>query len=272
MLVITHYQRLLDYIVPDFVHVLARRQDRARSGGKELALELEEKGYGWLEVEPGAHSAGAELMNALAPPAIATSRASKTSGATEPACRMARLRATRSASSAASAFPTRRLEEWRYTNVRRSRRSPSRLPSGDGARVTAIERTDLDPWRFPLFACSLFVFVDGRFAPELSAPGAPVSDGTVESLAALRTRRARSASSLTWYMALRRDQGAPLRGAEHGRLRWTTARCVHRVPAACGSSAADPRGLPLDGGRRPHSSTHPRVLDRRREQPGVASP
>jgi Fe-S cluster assembly ATP-binding protein len=55
MLVITHYQRLLDYIVPDFVHVL---QDGkiVHSGGKELALELEEKGYGWLEVEPAAGS------------------------------------------------------------------------------------------------------------------------------------------------------------------------------------------------------------------------
>jgi Fe-S cluster assembly ATP-binding protein len=45
MLVITHYQRLLDYIVPDFVHVLAHGRI-ARTGGKELALELEEKGYG----------------------------------------------------------------------------------------------------------------------------------------------------------------------------------------------------------------------------------
>ncbi|MBW2372253.1 MAG: Fe-S cluster assembly ATPase SufC, partial [Deltaproteobacteria bacterium] len=47
MLVITHYQRLLDYIVPDVVHVLAGGRI-VRSGGKELALELEEKGYGWL--------------------------------------------------------------------------------------------------------------------------------------------------------------------------------------------------------------------------------
>ena len=46
--VITHYQRLLDYIVPDFVHVLAHGKI-VQSGGKELALELEAKGYGWLE-------------------------------------------------------------------------------------------------------------------------------------------------------------------------------------------------------------------------------
>jgi len=48
MVVITHYQRLLDYIVPDQVHVLADGRI-ARSGGKELALELEEKGYAWIE-------------------------------------------------------------------------------------------------------------------------------------------------------------------------------------------------------------------------------
>jgi Fe-S cluster assembly ATP-binding protein len=48
MLVVTHYQRLLNYIVPDFVHVLTDGRI-VRSGGRELALELEEKGYGWVE-------------------------------------------------------------------------------------------------------------------------------------------------------------------------------------------------------------------------------
>ena len=47
-LVITHYQRLLKYIEPDVVHVLIDGKI-IKSGGKELALELEEKGYGWLE-------------------------------------------------------------------------------------------------------------------------------------------------------------------------------------------------------------------------------
>jgi Fe-S cluster assembly ATP-binding protein len=50
MIVVTHYQRLLNYIVPDFVHVLVDGRI-VRSGGKELALELEEKGYGWTEAE-----------------------------------------------------------------------------------------------------------------------------------------------------------------------------------------------------------------------------
>jgi Fe-S cluster assembly ATP-binding protein len=49
-LVITHYQRLLNYIVPDFVHVLVNGRV-VKSGGKELALELEEKGYSWTEPE-----------------------------------------------------------------------------------------------------------------------------------------------------------------------------------------------------------------------------
>ena len=50
MVVITHYQRLLRYIVPDYVHVLLDGR-LVKSGGKALALELEEKGYGWIEAQ-----------------------------------------------------------------------------------------------------------------------------------------------------------------------------------------------------------------------------
>jgi Fe-S cluster assembly ATP-binding protein len=49
-LIITHYQRLLDYIVPDVIHVLSEGQI-VRSGGKELALELEDKGYAWIDAD-----------------------------------------------------------------------------------------------------------------------------------------------------------------------------------------------------------------------------
>lgn len=49
-IVVTHYQRLLDYIVPDFVHVLYKGKI-VKSGTKELALELEEKGYDWIKAE-----------------------------------------------------------------------------------------------------------------------------------------------------------------------------------------------------------------------------
>jgi Fe-S cluster assembly ATP-binding protein len=51
ILVVTHYQRLLNYIIPDFVHVLVNGRI-VKSGGKELALELEEKGYDWVIDEP----------------------------------------------------------------------------------------------------------------------------------------------------------------------------------------------------------------------------
>jgi len=50
MLLITHYQRLLNYITPDVIHVLSEGRI-VRSGDKSLALLLEEKGYGWLEEE-----------------------------------------------------------------------------------------------------------------------------------------------------------------------------------------------------------------------------
>ncbi|MCP3104581.1 Fe-S cluster assembly ATPase SufC [Myxococcus sp. K15C18031901] len=59
MVLITHYQRLLDYIVPDKVHVMAAGRI-VRSGGRELALELEEKGYGWLGLKDGPGGKGGE--------------------------------------------------------------------------------------------------------------------------------------------------------------------------------------------------------------------
>jgi Fe-S cluster assembly ATP-binding protein len=60
IIVVTHYQRLLNYIVPDFVHVLAGGRI-AREGGKELALELEEKGYDWIKA-PESNGRGAALQ------------------------------------------------------------------------------------------------------------------------------------------------------------------------------------------------------------------
>ena len=54
-IVITHYQRLLDYIIPDYVHVLFQGRI-VKSSGRELALELEEKGYDWLKAEANGQS------------------------------------------------------------------------------------------------------------------------------------------------------------------------------------------------------------------------
>jgi Fe-S cluster assembly ATP-binding protein len=57
MIVVTHYQRLLNYIVPDYVHVLAEGRI-VKSGGKELALELEESGYAGLGIEDEEEAVG----------------------------------------------------------------------------------------------------------------------------------------------------------------------------------------------------------------------
>jgi Fe-S cluster assembly protein SufD len=81
-------------------------------------------------------------------------------------------------------FPTTRLEEWRYTNVRPIASVPFELSRGDPASVS---REALEPLAVPIFACSLFVFVDGRFAPHLSASRALVGDTGVASLAELRS-------------------------------------------------------------------------------------
>jgi Fe-S cluster assembly ATP-binding protein len=63
IVLVTHYQRLLNYIVPDFVHVLYKGRI-VRSGGKELALALEEKGYDWLREEAAASSSGSSQQSA----------------------------------------------------------------------------------------------------------------------------------------------------------------------------------------------------------------
>ena len=60
IILVTHYQRLLNYVVPDFVHVLSEGRI-VKSGGKELALELEEKGYVWLEESAQPVKSGASL-------------------------------------------------------------------------------------------------------------------------------------------------------------------------------------------------------------------
>jgi Fe-S cluster assembly ATP-binding protein len=63
MIMVTHYQRLLDYVVPDYVHVLSQGKI-VKSGGKELALELEQRGYGWLEdmsIQDNSISSGASI-------------------------------------------------------------------------------------------------------------------------------------------------------------------------------------------------------------------
>ena len=111
IIVVTHYQRLLDYIVPDFVHVLSDGRI-VKSGGKELALELEKKGYGWIDARSGRSVTTMTQVAEKLQPWLARSSAGRRAAAL--AAGPARPRRRRFA---ALGFPTVRDEEWRFTNV-----------------------------------------------------------------------------------------------------------------------------------------------------------
>jgi Fe-S cluster assembly protein SufD len=80
-------------------------------------------------------------------------------------------------------FPTTRLEEWRYTNLNRLAKIPFELAGTDQC---APGREQIEALSHPLFACSLFVFLNGRYAPELSTPGSAASSLHVQNIAARR--------------------------------------------------------------------------------------
>ena len=114
-IVVTHYQRLLNYIVPDFVHVLSDGL-LVRSGGRELALELEEKGYGWLEAVGGEELSMTTVAERHDAVLAEHGRFAQGRGAAAPPW-LRDLRARGAARFAALGFPTVRQEEWRFTNV-----------------------------------------------------------------------------------------------------------------------------------------------------------
>ncbi len=96
---------------------------------------------------------------------------------------LARLRAESLATFREQGLPHTRLEEWRYTNVTPLAKIPFALAAPPGR---AVSRDDLEHHAFPVFACSVYVFVNGHFAPELSAPTRLNCGTTLASLAALR--------------------------------------------------------------------------------------
>ena len=135
MLVVTHYQRLLNYIVPDFVHVLVDGRI-VRSGGQELALELEEKGYGWMEAEarPRRRAMRDEGQNS----GDRSERSWRTylesfselreaaAGACLPWLRKLRAGCVRALLRSRASLPLRD-EDWRFTNVAAIAQTPFRL-------------------------------------------------------------------------------------------------------------------------------------------------
>jgi Fe-S cluster assembly protein SufD len=96
------------------------------------------------------------------------------------------LRKDSAAAFAARGFPTTRQEGWRHTNVSALAKASWELPSAGGA--AALTRVQVEAVSFPVYACSLFVFVNGRYAPSLSAPRALSGNLGVESLAGVLAR------------------------------------------------------------------------------------
>ncbi len=113
IIVVTHYQRLLNYIVPDYVHVLSGGRI-VKSGGKELALELEQKGYGWLEAGVGAGDRRdmAQVAEKLQPWLAALDERPRGGSRW-----LQDLRDHAASRFVELGFPTVRDEEWRFTNV-----------------------------------------------------------------------------------------------------------------------------------------------------------
>lgn len=150
----------------------------------------------------------------------------------------------------ADGFPTMRQEEWRYTNLRELAATPFALPVQGEARVT---RTDVESVAFPVFACSLYVFVDGRYEPKLSALGSG-ADVHVESLAEAAVREPE---------LLREHLGALVSAKEHPFAALNAAflgdGAVLRVPR--GADVEEPLHVVfLSTGGEPARVTHPRVL------------
>ena len=259
-LVITHYQRLLNYIVPDFVHVLLDGRI-VRSGGKELALELEEKGYAWLE---------GEVAPAVAAdrPRVETMSGAVTDGAAGASLPRAELRALparaagrrawrrsapcagrRSSASPSSASRPRGRRSGASPTWRRS--PAARFERADGAGPEVGRASAIAAARASGPAARL-VFVDGRFAPELSLARPSLPAGVV-------------VGSLA--EALAREPGAAWRPASAGTPASRTTRSWRSTPrffddgafvdaaARRGGRGADPAPLRLAAG-----TAEPRIV------------
>ena len=237
MLVITHYQRLLDYIVPDFVHVLADGRI-VRSGGKELALELEEKGYAWLE-------AGGERSRARDRIARAHYRARlrcasrRGSGDDEPAWLHRRC-----ASDAIDRFARDRAFPRRATRTgatRTSRRRATALRARRARTGAGVTRADIDRLSPP---------GPGWHASRLRQR--PVRAGALGAAGALpagvqvgQPRRGAAGAAAP----SRSNLGSLARAEEHAVRRAQHRLLQRRRPGARAAGVhdrgADPRGLPL---------------------------
>ena len=165
---------------------------------------------------------------------------------------LARLREEARASFAAQGLPHTRLEEWRYTNV-----APLAKPEYALAAPPArpVAREDLEHHAFPVFACSVYVFVNGRFAPQLSSAPRLNCGTTVASLAALRQGGAEALTpQLGRLVDLKRHPFAALATAclDDG--------AVVRVPRGAGAEQPLHLVFVSTPGAAQNELVHPRVL------------
>ena len=201
-LVITHYQRLLDHIKPDVVHIMAAGRI-VKTGGPELALEVETQRL-------CRHSGGGGVMALAAGKAGRAGRADRRAGASRPRAGWARRAAEALARLTAMGLPGKRDEYWRYTDPASADRAPRRrrrrcsMPATKPPVFDGIDRLKL-------------VFVDGVF--DAGASDDPALAGVeIERLAEA------GAADIHWAQrALRRagsaradPGGAAAGGAEHG--------------------------------------------------------
>ena len=117
IVMVTHYQRLLDYIEPDRVHVLSGGRI-LKSGDKSLALELEKRGYDWVQAGGGGRMSAVTLQDIAFAGSNATAPRSTRAG-TRRRSRSIALRRAALERFLAAGFPTQRQEDWKYTNLRR---------------------------------------------------------------------------------------------------------------------------------------------------------
>src|SRR3954447_5776544 len=172
-LVITHYQRLLNHIVPDSVHVMAGGRI-VRSGGPELALELEANGYADYRQQDAAEEGGmaAELKIVRTPAEEAlTQRFPALKGALPGDAKVLRLREAAFDLIARRGLPHRRVEEWKYTDLRALMREAA--PFAEKPSSAEIAAAFNGARAFAKVDALRLTLVNGHFVPELSDLQAP---------------------------------------------------------------------------------------------------
>ena len=207
MIVITHYQRLLNYIVPDVVHVMAKGRV-VKTGGKELALELEAKGYAQYSGRGGVSDERGSARHQDRGRAGARRRLCGGARQRCPARAVAALRDDAFKRFDARGLPHRRVEEWKYTDLRALMRDAKPL-AGPARRQAKGRRCRDDPDR------------------RRCATSSPSSTAAMRRPGAIATRTIRASRSIELFAFLAENPGLPARPGARQRRRG--ARAQHRL-------------------------------------------